>query len=197
MKKKTVKKSSKKEEYYNDSWMYIILLSTIVILGEALKTYTFGIGGINLTYTIFLLPIMFFITNYITKKSGYRTAIASICLSAVAMAVFVSIISFALGKTVSLISLGGELAGYVCAQFISLNIYIFLLNNTKSPAPLVFLNYLFAPIVFYMFYTFINITVLVTDTYWIGYFITLGIQAIECIGLTILDKKIKRGLEEE
>ena len=195
--KSVIRKKKKKKDIYNDSWLYIILLSTIVILGEALKTYTFNIGDISLTYTIFLLPIMLLLTNYIIKKSGYRTAIAAICLSAVAMVLFVSIINFALGRTVSLMAIGGELSGYVCAQLVSLNIYLFLLNNTKSPAVLVWLNYLFALIVFYMFYTLINLKVLVTETYWIGYFITLALQAVECFGITLIDKKIKRGLEKE
>ena len=57
---------------YNDSWMYILLLSTIVILGESLKTYTFNLLGVNLTYVIFLLPFIFMVTNYITKKYGFK-----------------------------------------------------------------------------------------------------------------------------
>ena len=47
-----------------------------------------------------------------------------------------------------------------------------------------------------MFYTLINLSVLVTDTYWNGYFITLIIQGIECLGLALIEHKIKRGLEE-
>ena len=49
---------TKKNVKYNDSWMYILLLSTIVILGESLKTYTFNLLGVNLTYVIFLLPFI-------------------------------------------------------------------------------------------------------------------------------------------
>ena len=79
---------------------------------------------------------------------------------------------------------------------INLYIYVFLLNNTKSPVILVWLNYLFSLVIFYMFYTLINLSVLVTNSYWSGYFLTLGIQAVVCILLTAIDHKIKRGLEK-
>ena len=41
-------------------------------LGESLKTYTFNLLGVNLTYVIFLLPFIFMVTNYITKKYGFE-----------------------------------------------------------------------------------------------------------------------------
>ncbi len=187
----------KKEKIYDDSWMYTLLLSTIVILGESLKSYTFPIKGIELTFAIFLLPIIFFLTNYITKKYNFMRSISAICLSTVALVVFTYSINYALGRTVDFLSIGGEVSGYLIAQMINLYIYVFLLNNTSSPTILVLINYLFALIVFYMFFTLINLSVLVTDTYWLGYFITLFIQLIECIIISIVDKFIKRGAEKK
>ena len=61
--------SKKKEEsLYDDCWMYILLLTTLVILLESLKTYTFKIAGVHLTYAIFLLPFIYLLVNYIAKK---------------------------------------------------------------------------------------------------------------------------------
>ena len=71
------------------------------------------------------------------------------------------------------------MSGYLISQLINLYIYVFLLNNTRSPALIVWLNYLFTFIIFYMFYTLMNLSIIVTDTYWAGYFITLIIQGIE------------------
>ena len=53
---------------YNDCWMYILLLSTLVILTESLKNFNFNIFQAEITYAIFLIPVIYAITNYITKK---------------------------------------------------------------------------------------------------------------------------------
>lgn len=187
----------KKEELYNDSWMYILLLTTLTILLESLKTYTFKIMGVKLTYSLFLLPFVYFIVNYIVKKYDYKKGIAAIAISGVMFVCFTAIMSFAMGESLILSSVSGEFCGYVVSQFINLTIYVFLLNNTKSPYILVLLNYIFALIVYYMFYTLIYLNVIILDDFWKGYFITLFIQIILCVPITIVDKKIKRGREKE
>jgi len=186
----------RKKKEPDDSWLYILLISTVVILGEALKSYTFTIKGITLTYTIFVIPIIYLLTNYITKKYSYTKGVSAICLSTVAFVVFTYAIGYGLGRPVNFLQIGGEVSGYLISQMINLYIYVFLLNNTKSPVILVWLNYLFSLVIFYMFYTLINLSVLVTSSYWSGYFLTLGIQGVESIILTAIDHKIKRGLEK-
>lgn len=187
----TVKK--KNDEIYNDSWLYILLLITLVILIESLKTYKFEISGVNLTYGIFLLPLTYLLVNYITKKYNYKKGVAAIALSGVSLVFFVNIMSFALGERFMLSSISGEFCGYVASHFVSLTIYIFLLNNTKSPFILVFLNYIFSIIVFYMFYTLIYLNMIILDNFWNGYFTTLIIQSVVCLPITYIDKRIKRG----
>ena len=73
---------NKKNELYDDSWIYILLLTTLAILLESLKSYTFKISGVNITYSIILLPIVFLIANYITKKYSYKRCVAAIAISA-------------------------------------------------------------------------------------------------------------------
>ena len=46
----------KKTKTYDDSWMFILLLTTLAILIESLKSYTFKMLGVSLTYSLFLLP---------------------------------------------------------------------------------------------------------------------------------------------
>ena len=38
-------------------WVYVLLLSTVVILAQSLKNYTFSFDNVTLTYSIFILPI--------------------------------------------------------------------------------------------------------------------------------------------
>lgn len=182
---------------YNDSWMYILLLSTIVILGESLKTYTFSLLGVNLTYVIFLLPFIFMVTNYITKKYGFKRTLTAILISSISLIAFVLLMNFAIGKTFTISSISGGLAGYLVSQTINTMIYKFLLVNTNSPYLLVLLNYVFGYIVFYMLYAIVRMDLVIADTFWIGYFITLFIQTLMSMGLATIDKKIKVGMSKD
>ena len=192
--KKETKVVKRKVEYEdNDCWMYVLILTTLTILLESLKTYTFKLAGVSLTYSIFLLPFVYFITNYITKKYDYKKTVAAIAISGVVFVSYSAIMSFALGEKLLFTSISGEFCGYVISQFINLTIYVFILNNTKSPLSLVFLNYVFSLIVYYMFYTLIYLNVLVLDTFWKGYFLTLIFQIPLCYLIAMYDIKIKKG----
>ena len=182
---------------YNDSWMYILLLSTLVILAESLKTYNFQIKEINLTYVVFILPFIYMVTNYITKKYGFRRTLIAIAISAISLISFILLMNFAIGRTFDISNIVGGLLGYLISQMVNTIIYKFLLVNTNSPCLLILLNYIFAYIVFYMLYTIVYINIIITDTFWTSYFITLGIQTIISIGLAFLDKKIKLGMSKD
>lgn len=186
----------KEDSIYNDCWMYILLLTTLVIFIEALKEYTFQLAGVRLTYALVPLPLIYLLTNYITKKYDYKKAVSAIAISGVLFVCFTATISFALGERLILSSISGELCGYVISQLVNLTIYMFLLNNTKSPYILIYLTYLFSLIIYYMFYTLIYLNLIIVDSYWKGYFITLGIQTLLCIPIAYIDKKIARGREK-
>ncbi len=192
----TKRKKKKEEAIYDDCWMYILLLTTLVILLESLKSYMFRISDVYLTYAVFLLPLVYFLANYITKKYDYRKTVAAIAISGVMSVCFVAVMSFALGKQLMLSSLSGQFCGYVISQFVNLTIYTFLLNNTRCPGIHIFLTYLFSLIIYYMFYTLIYLNMIILDNFWEGYMLTLAIQVVVCIPLAILDKNIKRGREK-
>lgn len=180
----------------NESWwVYVLLLSTIVILAQSLKDYTFSFDNITLTYSIFVLPIVYFVTNYITKKYGYTKSIVGISVSGVSLVLFSLIMSFVIGTKFSFYDICGGFCGYVVSQFVNLTIYQFLLVNTNNSFVLIYLTYLFAFVVNYLFYTLIYMNLLVFDNYWISYFTTLIIQGILCFLLTFFDVNIKRGIE--
>ena len=90
-------------------------------------------------------------------------------------------------------SISGEFCAYIVSAFVNLTIYLFLLDNTECPQVLVLFNYIFSLVIYYMFYTLLYLNMIIFDTYWLGYFITLSIQIFICIGLSIVDKKTKRG----
>lgn len=182
---------------YNDSWMYILLLSTIVILAESLKTYYFPIFNVNLTYVVFILPFIYMVTNYITKKYGFRRTLTAIIISTLALILFVLIMNFAIGRTLDFTTLSGSLLGYLISQIVNTLIYKFLLVNTNSPYILVLLNYIFAYIVFYMLYVIVHMNMVVSDSFWVAYFTTLGIQTIMSTALAYIDKKIKIGMSKD
>ena len=180
----------KKDNLYEDCWMYILLLTTLVIFLESLKTYTFRVFGVELTYALVFLPLIYFISNYISKKYDYKKAVAAIAISGVFFVCFTAIVSFALGQRLILSSISGEFCAYVISQFINLTIYTYLSNNTSMPVTLILINYMFSLIIYYMFYTIIYLEMVTVDSYWIGYFTTLAIQIIICIPLAIADKKL-------
>lgn len=186
-----------KEELYNDSWMYILLLTTLVILAESLKAYEFTIAKVEITFSILLIPLIYLISNFITKKYGYRKTVVAISISGVSLVLYVALMCFAVGKEFFLYNITGAFCGYVISQLVNLTIYTFLLNNTKTPFILVYANYMFSLIVFYMFYTLIHLNMIILDGFWKGYFITVFIQALICIGLTFIDSKIKRGIDKQ
>lgn len=183
----------KLEEQYNDCWIYILLLITLTILIQSVKSYTFNIFNTTIGYNVILLPGTFFIVNYICKKYDYKKAIAAISLSAVMMVSFIVVINFALGKNIMMSSMTGDFCGYIISHFINLLIYEFLLNNTRSPYYLILLTYLFSIIVYYMVYTLIHLNLVILDGYWIRYFATILIELIICIPVSFIDKQIKRG----
>lgn len=183
----------KKIKKENDAWVYVLLLTTLLILTESLKTYTFKIGKIDLTYSIFLLPIAYFLIGIIAKKFDYKRAVAAIAISGVVFVSFSFIVAYFVDNNFILRSISGELCAYILSSFMCLTIYDFLQNNTESPILLIILNYLFSLIVYYMIYTLLYMNILTLNNYWFGYYLTLTIQVFICIVLAILDKKTNRG----
>ena len=176
-------------------WVYVLLLSTIVILAQSLKDYTFSFDNVTLTYSIFILPIIYFVTNFITKKYGYSKSVVGISVSGVALVVFSFLMSFVIGQDFNFYDICGAFCGYVISQFVNLTIYQYILVNTTGSFILIYLTYLFAFVVNYLFYTLIYMNLLVFDNYWVSYFATLILQGVMCFLLVFFDVNMKRGIE--
>ena len=183
-----------KKDIYQDSYIYMFLLSAFLILIESLKTYSFKIFSVNLSYTLFVLPFVYLFSNYINKKFGPKKCLIATIVSSICLVLYYLIMCYILSLTIDIKSILGELSGYIVSQLINFLIYQFLLNNTKSPSILVYLNYLFSLVIYYLFYILIYLDLIILDNFWITFLITILIQAIICIPITIFDKKVKRGL---
>ena len=129
------------EESYDDCWIYILLLTTLTILIQSVKSYKFTIMGSLISYNVFLIPGIYFLSNYICKKYDYKKAIAAIAISGVIFVGFMVTMEFALGRGLVLYSLIGDFSGYVVSQFVNLMIYVFLLNNTRGHYILILLTF--------------------------------------------------------
>ena len=186
------KKNILLEEKYEEFWIYILLLTTLVIFISSLKSYTFTLMGVDLTYAVLFLPLIYFVANYITKMFDYKKTVAAIAISGVMSICFLAIISFAMGKNLILTKHSADFCGYVVSQFFNLTLYQFLLSNKKNTLINLFIVNLLSLIIFYFFYSLINIKDISYGTYWLGYGLTIVIQGIICIPLTILDFKIKK-----
>lgn len=193
-KKVTKTKKEYENQLYSDSWIYIMLLMTLVLLTHSIENYYFIIDNIQLTISLFLLPIIYFILNVITKKYGYSKTIQAISISGLALVLFVILIEFVVGNGLSFDSIYGEFCAYVISCFVNLTIYYFLLNNTNMSRLAILLNYIFVLIVYYFIYTLFSINLLYLDNFWIAYFSTLLIQLFICIIISFVDKYIKRGI---
>ena len=123
----TKKRVIKKEEIA--SWVYILLLTSITILGWVLGKFDFSIGKTTLTVAIFAYPFRYFVANIITKKYGYKETMNGISYSACLLLLFAIVASLLGQQDVDYVPLTGELFGYMLSQMINLSIYYYLLIN--------------------------------------------------------------------
>ena len=179
---------------YSDNWIYILLLTTLIILTESIKNYTFDVSYVKLSYSLLLLPFSYFLINIITKKYGYLEAIRALAISAVALIIFVVSIDYIVGNGITLNNVYADFCGYAASGLINITIYYFLITNTTSPSLLIFLTYIFSLVVNYFIFMLMKFNSLSLEYFWISYFCTIIIQAIICGVLTFIDKYIKRGI---
>ena len=182
-----------KKKLYDDSWMYILLLTTLIILTESIKGYKFNLLNCSISYSIILIPLIFIISNFITKKYNYKKTLFSISISALCLIGFLLIMCFAIGKEFIISDIIGDVVAYLVAQSLNLILCSFLIYNTKPNVILIFSTYLISLIIFYMTYTIIYLNTMTLDNYWQIYLIAMGIDGMISIPLAIIDKNIKFG----
>lgn len=183
----TKKRVVKKEEV--GSWVYILLLTSVTILGWVLGKFDFSIGKTTLTIAVFAYPFRYFIANIITKKYGYKEAMNGISYSACLLLLFAIVASLFGQHDVDYVPLTGELFGYMLSQMINLSIYYYLLINTKNDKITYLGSYIAAMLVDTLVSMLFASRLVVLASFWKTYFVTILIQAIISIFLIYFDDK--------
>ena len=171
------------------SWLYILLLTAVAILGWVLGKFDFNIGKASLTLAIFAYPFRYFIANIITKKYGYKETMNAISYSACLMLLFM-IASSLLGEhNVDYVPVTGEVFGYLASQMINLTIYYYLYMNTKGNKLAILATYIFAMLVDNLISMLFISRMTIVDAFWRTYFVTILIETIISIILINFDEK--------
>ena len=177
----------KKEEV--PSWIYILLLTAVAILGWVLGKFEFNIGKATLTVAIFAYPFRYFIANIITKKYGYKETMNGISYSACLMLLFM-IASSLLGEhNVDYVPVTGEIFGYLVSQMINLTIYYYLYMNTDGNKLAILATYIFAMLVDNLISMLFISRMTMVDAFWRTYFVTIMIETMISIILINYDTK--------
>ena len=182
-----MKKNNDIDKNYDDCWVYIFVLTTLVIVIQALRSYTFDVFSHSISYGVVLLPGTFFLSHYLLKNYDYKKAVAGVAISAVISVGFHAVLAYILGRGFILTNSCGHFCGYVVSQFLSLLIFQMLRNRAKEDSLLIFLTYCLSIAVYFVFYIFIYLQMIFTDGFWENYFIILVIEFVICIPVVVLD----------
>ena len=181
------KRVIKEEEV--SSWVYILLLTAIAILGWVLGNFDFNIGKASLTLAIFAYPFRYFVANIITKKYGYKETMNGISYSACLMLLFIIVASLLGEHNIDYIPVTGEIFGYLASQMINLTIYYYLYMNTDGNKFAILATYIFAMLVDNLISMLFISRMAIVEAFWRTYFVTILIEAIISIVLIIFDDK--------
>ncbi len=172
------------------SWVYILLLTAIAILGWVLGKFDFNIGKASLTFAIFAYPFRYFVANIITKKYGYKETMNGISYSACLMLLFIIVASLLGQRDIDYIPVTGEIFAYLVSQMVNLTIYYYLYMNTDGNNKLPILaTYIFAMLVDNLISMLFISRMTMVDAFWRTYFVTILIEAIISIILINFDEK--------
>ncbi len=194
---KNKKTSKKKKNIKNDSFILAMLLSTVSILAVALKDYSFHLGDLQITFAVFAIPIILFISNYITKKYGFKTSLQAILVSSLIIVAFIILIKDLVNQRIILLEVVGHFVSYFVSLFINLSIYYYILINFRENQFLIYFDYMFSIVIHHMLYLLFLYRMVITDHFWNHYFGMIAIEGIFAIVLVMIDKKIERGIKKE
>ena len=188
MTKGSARKSVIKQEEVS-SWVYILLLTAVAILGWVLGKFDLQIGKASLTLAVFAYPFRYFIANIITKKYGYKETMNGISYSACLMLLFMIVSSLLGERNVDYVPVTGEVFGYLASQMINLTIYYYLYMNTEGNKLPILATYIFAMLVDNLISMLFISRMTMVDAFWRTYFVTIFIEVIISIILINYDEK--------
>lgn len=190
------RKTKRKEEFGNDAFMLTMLLAVTCILATSLKAYEFTLFSCTLTFSILVLPIIIFISNYITKKHGFNNSLYSIIISTLMVVAFLLLIENLTNQKADILEIFGYFVSCFVSLFINLSIYYYILINMSSKSIMIGLNYMFTMILNSFLYLLFFHDLVFTENFWTEFTVSIVIQFILSILFVYFDTKIKRGTEK-
>lgn len=193
-KRKTTKK--KKEEFSNDSFMLTMLLTVTCLLLTSLKAYQFTLFDQTLTFSVLILPIVIFISNYITKKEGFKNSLYSVIISSLMVVAFLLLIENLTNQKANVLEIFGYSLSCFVSLFINLSIYYYILINMSYKSIMIGLNYMFTIVLNSFIHLLFFNELALTNNFWGQFTISIIIQFVLAIVFVCIDRKIERGIEK-
>lgn len=195
--KKTVikRKDSIRRQRENDAFMLSMLLSVTCLLATSLKLYQFTLFHQPLSFSLLIIPIVVFISNYITKKYGFKDSLNGIIISSLMLIAFLILIKDLTNQQIDFIELLENFVTYFISLFINLSIYYYIISNMLSNHIMIGLTYMFTMVLNSFLYLLFFHGLVVSNNFWLEFTISIVIQFIISFVLVFFDTKIKRGTE--
>ncbi len=182
----TKKKQKQLEEPF---WIYLFFLTSLAIFSSVLRGIKFDLDLYSISVSVFAYPMIFYISNIITRKYGYNKSLEAIFISATIMILFMLISGVLFNKDINTLTYLGLFTSYLISSFLNLVIYYFLFMNTTLPKITLFTNYLFAIIVSEMIYLVLTLNGVLANDFWMVLLLEVGIQSIFAFVFTIYEQK--------
>lgn len=187
-------RKNKIKEIENESLLLSFLLATIAILFTVLKSYTFKILNLDITFSVFVLPFILYTSNYITKKYGFKHSFRATIISTLIVIAYIVLMEDLIGKRLDFIEIGSHTVSYFTSIFVNSSVYYYIISNIeiKKESILTYFSYIFSMFINHIIYMLFLSNM--TDRFWKIYFISVMIECIITLPLIWYDTKIKRGL---
>ena len=178
----------------NDFMLFTVLLSTIAIVLTAIRPYTFAFMKADISFSVFLFPPALFMSNYITKKIGYKNSFLAILISSLIVVLFSIVTYDFVGKKIDYLLVLSHSVSYFVSMFVNLTVYYYIIINLEKDKSfiLIFFSYLFAVLINFIIYMFFMISI--NEYFWDAYCISIIIQTIISVFLVMIDMRIERGV---
>ena len=166
----------------------IMLLSSFTYLFSILISYTFIYKSNSITYSIFILPIIFLILNYINENNTTKNSFITIISSLLIIFLLTILVNFTIGSNINFIFLIKLIRILFIVEFINIILYIFFKNKTNLNYIILFIHYLLLFILFDFIYILFYINTFTFSYFIKNYIIIIIIQVFLSLIVGLLDK---------
>lgn len=192
--KQTQSKKEELERKNNDYFMFTMLLSVICVLAVTLKDYSFTLFNTTLTVSLLIVPIIIFVSNYITKKYGFKHSLLAIVISSLMIVAFLLLMENLLNQAANISKILGCAGSYFISFVVNLAIYYYIILNMTSQNIMIGLNYMFTIVLNSFLYLVFFHKMILSNSLWKEFTVAIIIQFLISTIFVYFDRKIERGI---